>query len=243
MAAGILTLAQIRTAAQQRADMVNSTFVTSAEWTSYINQALSFMYDEMVSAYGEDYFSASPVSITMDGTSQSYALPNGTLYSSAPAFYKLLGVDLAVNTSTSSWVTLKPFTFSARNKRNQQNMNLVKGYTNIRYRVNGNNLLFDVIPAGGQTIRIWYVPRMTELSGESDTADGINGWLELAILHAAITAMIKEESDVTALMLQKQEMLQRLRSMAPNRDVGMPATVSDTQNLEYDDPTYGGGSF
>src|SRR5262249_31311183 len=75
--AGEMTLGQIRLAAQQRADRVNSNFVTKPEWDSYINQSMFELYDLLVTLY-EDYFIAPPIQFVADGTTYLYPLPNGS---------------------------------------------------------------------------------------------------------------------------------------------------------------------
>lgn len=227
-----LTLAQARTLCQQESDMVNSQFVSDAEWTSYINQSYFELYDLLVQKYGDDYY-ANNVEFQTDGTSYLYALPNGTNYSAAPSFYKLLGVDLSLSSSPESFITLRRFNMSARNRYSVPNFQSFYGVTNLRYRLNGNNIWFTPIPQGGQTIRLWYVPRLTTLSGENDTMDGISGWTEYVIVDAAIKAKNKEESDVSVLMARKMGLIQRIEAAAENRDAANPMTVSDNQSNDF----------
>lgn len=58
-------------------------------------------------------------------------------------------------------------------------------------------------------------------------AQSYSGWLEYVIVDAAIKALVKEESDPSALMAQEQALLKRLEAMASNRDAGEPSTVAD----------------
>ena len=44
------TLANLITAARQKADMINSTFIQDAEWTDYINNSYAELYDILVSS-------------------------------------------------------------------------------------------------------------------------------------------------------------------------------------------------
>ena len=254
-----MTLAQLRTAARQRADMVSSTFVTDAEFNSYINQSYFELYDLLVQKYGDNYYVADPAQFTTDGTSSQFALPNGSSTSftngrtgatsyAAPSILKLLGVDLSLASTQDSWVTIRPFNFSDRNRYAVPNFQSFYGITNMRYRLNGDYLWLNPIPRGGQTIQLWYVPRMTQLSSDSDTCDGISGWTKYIILDAAIKALIKEESDVSAHLAQKQALIQRIEAAAENRDAGNPSTVADTMWSDLWWPTgagggYGAGSF
>ncbi len=234
-----LTLAQVRTLCKQESDMENSGFVSDSEWNSYINQSYFELYDLLVQKYGDDYFS-NYVTFQTDGTSALYALPNGTNYSAAPSFYKLLGVDLSLSDSPESFITLRRFNFSARNRYSVPNFQSFYGVTNLRYRLNGDNIWFTPIPQGGQTIRLWYVPRLTTLSADGDTVDGISGWNEYIIVDAAIKAKNKEESDVTVLMARKMGLIQRIEAAAENRDAANPMTVADNQSNDF---FWGGQTF
>lgn len=184
--------------------MVNSTFVSTAEWTNYINGSYTELYGLLVTAF-EDYYVTTPHEFVTDGTNQDFALPT------SPALFKLLGVDLKVQAS-SLWVTLKPYTFLERNSF---------------------GLVNSPVPMAGLTLRVWYVPVLTALSGDSDvTVDILNGWEEFIIVDAAMKAMAKEESDVSVLMARKQGLQARLAGEAANRDSGSPTRINDAYRAQ-----------
>lgn len=224
------TLANLRTLVRQESDMENTTFITDAELNSYINQSYFELYDLLIQKYGNDYY-AQTADITTDGTSETYTLPNGVLYSAAPKFYKLLGVDLQL--STNEFATIHKFTFADRNRYKRPNYLNFNGTTNLRYRLNNDDIFFTPVPEAGQTIRLWYVPRLTELSDDADTADTISGWDEYIIVDAAIKCKDKEESDVSVLMARKMKLEHRIESAAENRDAGEPAVVADNSRISY----------
>lgn len=233
-----MTLLQLRTATRQRADMVNSQFISDSEFNTYINQSYFELYDILVQKYGDNYYVAPPTQFQTDGVTVQYSLPdgvatfvNGTTKANyvAPPVYKLLGADLALANNLSSFATLKPFNFGERNKFAVPNFQAFFGVTNLRYRINGNQFWLTPIAAAGQTIQLWYVPRMTTLDNDTDIIDGVSGWTEYIIIDAAIKARVKEESDVSALMMAKGAIIARIESAAENRDAGNPATIVDTQ--------------
>jgi hypothetical protein len=225
---GSMTLGQIRLLAQQRADRVNSQFVTKSEWNTYINQSYFELYDLLVQKFGDDYF-VEEVRFTTDG-SDSYALPNGINYTAARPFYKLLGVDVGISPVANAWLTLKKFQFISRNRYvyPQITTNLL-GVGGMRYRIVGSNLNFIPTPSAGQTIRMFYVPRMVSLLKDTDQVDGVSGWTEYIVIDAAIKALQKEESDISPLLLAKQAMTDRIESAAENRDAGEPEVISSTR--------------
>ena len=149
-----MNLAQLRTASRQRADMVNSTFISDAELSSYINASYFELYDLLVQKYGNDYY-MKEYSFQLQGNVSRYDLPDD--------FFKLLGVDLEISSGPDGYVSLRPFTLAERNRYSTANVQTWIGVTNLRYRLSANKLWFTPSPNMGQTIRIWYVPRLKAL--------------------------------------------------------------------------------
>jgi hypothetical protein len=240
MPTGEMTLSQIRLQAQQRADRVNSNFVTMPEWNLYINQAMYELYDLLITVY-EDYYIAPPVQFVANGSQYLFPLPNGVLTFEdginplntvvAAPFYKLSGVDMALNNATNGYVTVNKFNFIDRNNFVYPNTSsTIYGVFNLQYRVMGNNLMFIPTPSGGQALRIWYIPRLPTLLQETDTTTtGISGWNEYIIVRAAKYALDKEESDTTKLDQELIFLKGRIEETAANRDDGQPDTISNTR--------------
>ena len=308
-----MTIDDMRTAAQQRADMVNSNFVSSTEWNSYLQGSYAMLYDLLVQKYGNEYFVADPpYTFATDGTNDKFALPDN--------FFKLQGVDLLINANQSNgWITLHPFNRTDRNRFLYPNVQVTFGImSNLRYRLYGNKLWLIPTPSSGQTVRVLYVPRVptltpvittplsyyavivlgtlsagmtltingttftystdftnattlkakilaafptwlitisgsalyiTDITGVqtpvawssnsaqivltpaaywSIYADGVGGWLDYAIVDAARKALLKEESDVSALLGELAALQLRIEQAAENRDSNLPATVADS---------------
>ncbi len=238
-------LGSIRLQAQQRADRVNSNFVSKSEWNNYINQSAFELYDLLVTTY-EDYYLAEPFVFQTNGTDTNYPLPNGALTDVngvvGRPYYKLMGVDLGLANNDNAWVTVKKFDFIQRNRYVYPNItSTYMGVFNMRYRVMGNKLNFIPTPSAGQYIKVWYIPRMERLLKDTDMLDGVNGWTEYVIVDAAIKALQKEESDVSVLMAEKQMLQDRIQSSAMNRDAGQPDTISSTRNDSSGSWGSGGG--
>lgn len=246
-----MCLSQIRLAAMQRADRVNSNFVTMPEWRNYINQSMYELYDLLVTTY-EDYFVATPIQFVADGNTYLYDLPNGsnsflnalTNQTFIPQpFYKLIGVDLALNNATNAYVTVNRFNFSDRNRFVYPNTaSTIYGVFNLQYRLLGTNQIeFIPTPSAGQALRLWYIPRLKELLQDTDTTTmGISGWIEYVIVKAAYYALTKEESDTTSLVMQLAALQKRIEESAANRDAGMPDTISDVNNGNWANGWSGG---
>jgi len=234
-----MSLGEIRTRSQQRADRLNSNFVTLPEWNFFINQAMFELYDLLVTTY-EDLFTASPATFVVDGTRFLYPLPDGTTTFTngvtgaamvAEPFYKLLGVDLALNASANGYVSIKRFNFADRNKFVYPNSaSTIYGVFNLQYRMMGINMEFIPTPSAGQQIRLWYIPRLKQLLSDQDvTTIGYSGWLQYVVIRAAKYALDKEESDTSKLDQELQFLIKRIEASASNRDAGNPQTISDTR--------------
>lgn len=223
---GETTVGNLALECRQRCNKENSQFYTDQEMTSMISQSYKELYDKIVTAYGDDYYVATPYTYTTGQNQQLYPLPSD--------FYKLLLAEVALNPQDpNSYVTLKQFNFIQKNLFNYPNQYTMYGITNLRYRLNGNNLMIVPQTQGGQTIRIWYAPRPNQLILQTDTVDGISGWEEYIVADVCIKMMAKEESDVSVFAGQKGEMNKRLDEMAKNRNLGEPQTVSDSKYRNF----------
>ena len=246
---GEMSLLQIRTMAQQRADRVNSQFVTMPEWNNFINQAMYELYDLLITVY-EDYFKAPNATFSCNGSQSIFPLPNGMISMlddnrntfTPPAFYKLLGVDLALNNAANAYVTVNRYNFVDRNRFVYPNTaSTIYGVFNLQYRVMGSNIEFIPTPSGGQLIRLQYIPRLPVLLADTDLSTiGFSGWLQYVIIRAAKYALDKEESDTMTLDQELLFLKGRIEESAFNRDVGMADTVSDTRQGNWADGWWGG---
>ena len=246
--AGYMSLQQIRTLSQQKADRVNSSFVTLPEWNGFINLAADELYDLVTTVY-EDYQVHEPVYFLTNYNQSSYPLPDGiTTFKNVngstitpPPIYKLAGVDLGLNAAPNGYVSVQKYNFIDRNKYIFPNTaSTIYGVFGLQYRLIGNAIRFIPQPASAQTIGIWYVPRRTQLLLETDTTDGYNGWTNYIITRAAKYALDKEESDTSKLDAEILYLKQRIEESAANRDEGQPDTVADARNSFGFGPDGGG---
>lgn len=162
-------LGVLRLRAQQESDLENNPFVATSEWNSYLSDSYKSLYDMLIAAYDNNYYFAQPYSFTT-GNAQFYALPDGTpayqntVGSTAAKFYKLLGVDLQYSASPTGFITLKKVQFIERNKYAFPNIAVNwNGYTNLKYMIQGNSIMFLPTPMGGQNVKLWYAPVPTSL--------------------------------------------------------------------------------
>ncbi len=242
---GEMSLYELRLRSQETADRVGSQFVTTPEWNSFLRLGCYELYDLLIDSY-EDIFSDQQVFIQTNGTTQYYPVPNGTSNylggnyngvtgTPAPKLYKLVGMDLNVDTSniTQAWVTLRKFNFIDRNRFVYPNStSTIYGVYNMGYRWMGNQINFIPVPAGNQVVRAWYAPILPALLSDSDvTTIGFSGWLRYVIARAAKYALDKEEGTETQNLTEELGFLKaRIESAAQNKDLGSPDRISETRS-------------
>jgi len=210
-----MTLEQLILEVRRRSDMVNTDFVTDEEITSYINNSASELYDILVGKF-EDYYTNEPLEFTID-TGNTYDLPED--------FYKLRGLDKAIN-GVNDWQELLTFNFNDRNRNTLSVANRLRN-PNTKYRILGKKLLLTPLDEVNGTYRIWYIPQSPKLILLTDSLDTISGWEEYVIVDSAIKCLQKEESDVTVLLTQKAFLLDRIEALSANRDAGSPESITD----------------
>lgn len=218
------SLGSLRIQTRQRSDMENNNAVTDAEFNSYLSNSYKRLYNMLIAAYGNDYYIANIYQFSL-GTSQNVALPDGTpsfidiTGVTAQKFYKLLGVDLQYSSSPSGWVTLKRFELIERNKYAYPNTAInFNGYTNLRYRVSGNNLMFMPTPMSGQVARIFYAPAPTSIQ------------FMLPASSVASSAVLGSMSDTTGLSIG-MNVYSSLQNIIPTSPITILSTSTTTVTM------------
>lgn len=218
------TLQNLVDRTRQRADMEGSTFVSDTEVIGYINVAMAEIHDILVDRY-EDYYVSS----------QQFTLPADNPGTLPNTFYKALGVDF--NTGGTTY-RLRRFSFQERNVYNSPAM-VAGRVTNTLYAIQGAEIKFIPSPTVSGTATLFFVPEAQQFatsgSGFMDAtvvtkAPAVAfGYEEYVVVDAAIKCLQKEESDVQMLMVQKQQLKERIENAASNRDQGEPTAITDSR--------------
>lgn len=206
------TLANFIADVRQRANQENSTFVTDAEITEYLNQELAELWARLVQGEGAPHFrSSSTISVT-----------SGTALYSLPAdFWRLQEVTATINGITGA---LHPF--MAMEHGTLQNKGPWGPWSPVRYRVQADQIEF--LPATQSfTATLYYSPNCPRLVNNTDTFDGFNGYEMAAIYGTCATIAQKEESDPAFFLAQKDRILAFIDSLAAQRDASHPERVQD----------------
>lgn len=215
---GTVTLTVLRTRVRERADMVGSSFVADAATglDAWINEAHQRLHGMLVDALGEEYVSSTSAFTT--SSSSDYPLPSG--------FYKLFGVDLEYHG------IMRSLTRYERPERNVYRE--LRPEALPRYAIVGSNLRLYPVPAAGLTGSILYAPEATVLVGGSDSVTYPNGWEKFIVIDAAIQALLKEESSVTALVAERERIEREIRDAKEARDMATPKRVVDVTLTDLD---------
>ena len=209
------TEATLRTRARRMADMENSTFVSDAEIRDYINSAYAELYDLIIEKY-EDYYVKTDTAMDLS-SSDTHNLPDD--------FYKALGVELDVGGSIYS---LRNYTFQERNRHRATLYSGERLFAETQYHIQGSKIKF--IPSNGSGLAtLHYIPVADQIN-DSDTSQFtsiIPGFEEYICLTAAISCLMKEESDVQMHMARKEMLKQRIESAAGKRNAGDSYSIAD----------------
>ncbi len=218
----MITLAELKLQARQRADMTRSNFVSDSELTSYLNSAIAELYDILCEAYGEDYFLTEFEFTTTD--EEGYTLPD--------EFYELKRLDIKLDTE--NWLTLQRFNLNQETNLRSSTYVAFGGYVNIKYRIMGNSIKLAPLPSPGSTVRALYVPLPIKLVDDADTLQDFNYYSEFVIVTAAAKMLNKEESDTAHLDAERAQQIARIQSKAGARDAANSEQITDIYATNYD---------
>ena len=137
----LVSLSELEVLVRQRADMINSKFVSESEVNSYINHSWSELYDILASKSAADYF-LSTSEFTLSSSQISYDLPSD--------FYKSRGVDLSIGSDV---IPIRRYNWAERSRSTQYNI-----ASQYRYRIQGNKIVFNPSPAGNSVVSLHYIP-------------------------------------------------------------------------------------
>lgn len=227
--ARLRTLTQLIADVRQRADIENSTHISDTEITRYINQGAVGLH-AMIVDQNEDEFAADVSIVGTAGMTQAYIIdPGGPIEpGSAPlSVYKVLAVDRIETDGTSC--PMRRFTLQER--AILESTSWPSTSRRSLYRLRGmNQILFAPALSADCTVRVTYIPAMTDLDGSTNTFyDGRDGWEEWVTLDAAIRCLIKEESDTSDLVRERAMVEARLVKQMATRDQHEPHRMTDVR--------------
>jgi hypothetical protein len=221
-----VTIQTITDSAIDLADMRNSQFIDQSgtagtELIRYANMAYKDIYQQII--LSKEFYFTTTTTISILGGTSSYALPVD--------FYKLDGVDLALDTS-GRYLTLRPFSFLERNKYRSSLYYATAPFGQVyRYILVGANIEFVPLPTQAATIQLWYTPEPAVITSLAQIVSLPIGCDEYMSLYIASAMLSKEESDTTALTQKRLEIIDQLKNSLKDRDQGSAAYVIDESTV------------
>jgi len=223
----LITIQTITDSAIDLADMRRSAFIdqsgtASSELIRYVNMAYKDVYQQIVQSK-ENYF-AEPHTFNLVGAQGTYTLPTN--------FYKLNGVDLALDNSNTRFITLSPAMFKDRNKYKSSINALTAPYGQVfRYLLIKDTIQFIPVPTSAFQVIVWYTPEPATITSLSDTVTLPPGCDEYMSLYIGAMMKAKEESDPSALDFKRNQVLLQLKSSLRERDTGSANYVVDEESI------------
>lgn len=221
------TLAQLIAEVRDRADIEGATHITDPQITRYINQSGAALHAMLVEHCEDEFVESSSglIGAPVDNTSEV------TLDDD---FYKLIAFHVVLSgrpIPLERWQWMEePALFDPT----------ASGPPH-RYRLTGNKIrIFPAVPA--DTLgRFFYVPAFQNMVLDTDTLDGRDGWEEWVVWDAAIKCLVKEESDTREAVMERDQVLTRVKQQMKQRDFARPASVVDVERTAWPFPMpYGG---
>lgn len=243
------SLADLRYAAQLKADRVNSGTILPGDWNQWINGSAAALYRLLVQTY-EDY-QVSQYPFTLVGGVGGNTLSIG-VGSGLPAFDKLRHISRVVTQAGAMPVTYAPVLrcdslMQFDELSSATLFPIYAAFTAVKYMVLGATIeIRPAVQAGAQYL-LYYIPSYQKLLEDEDTIDGTwmatNGIEEYIALDVAAKAMIKEESlDTANLLLQQREAIKaEILAQFAQRDDNMPGRILDVRRARDNYGIWGGG--
>lgn len=214
------TLTSLITYTRQRADMESSNFISDDEITHFLNDEIKAVFAKMVNVDNGILFATPSPTLTKVGDN-AYALPSD--------FMRLVDVNIYTN---ARWIPACPA--DAQNYYQLLSQTYTGDY-DTRYFLQRNNAqdryelyLFPAKEVSNLGVR--YIPEAPSLSIGTDTLNWPSNWHVVPVLGAAIKCLNKEESDPTALMMERDSEVARILKDIRSQKISEVKTLRDIGN-------------
>lgn len=212
------TVAELISRCRTKGNYESSNRLTDAKWIQVIEEAYGDLRDELISKFGEDYFTKRTTgNFVVD--QENYSLPSD--------FLKLLGVDVKYG---GEWRQIHRLNLHERNAfQNGATWGAWADHSRYRYRIEGSEILIQPIPAATDEYRLIYIPMAPKISGTSDTIEGFNGWERLIVLYALREMKRSQNEPLSDIVAAIETAERKLSWAADGRDAGEPMSIMDLE--------------
>ena len=215
-----ITLTEMILRGKQRADMENGNFVSDDEWTHYINEEIDDIYAQMVNVDDGELFATIAPTLTKIGDN-AYQLPSD--------FMRLVDVNIhtgnrwvpAYEADPQEYYQLLSDTYTGKY---DTSFFLKLNLPQDRYEL----FLFPAPAVDDVGVR--YLPTAEVLSLGTDTLNWPSNWHQAVEAGAAAKALIKEESDPTGQLMDRDRITGRLLKDVRAQKISQVKTIRKMGN-------------
>lgn len=214
------TLANLRTQIRQRTDNEHTAgqFVTDAE----LNQLINKYYRELWALLAR-------YNVRRNEATQTIAANGAASYNLDAALYAIIGVYRVDGSGERIWLP-------RADHRQRGNPNRTGDAT--CYRATATTIEFQPEPGSG-TYEILYAPIPTALSADGDTVQGIIGWEQFIVASAAVDVALKENTDPSAFMQEREMLRRRIQDEAMATELSEGVRIQDVRTGQHQWSAYG----
>jgi hypothetical protein len=231
-----MNLATLRASARAKADEEATGFISDAELNRSLNQGLKLIYGKIVTRF-QDHFIVPGTAengglFTTVANQQGYGLPT--------THQKLVRVEYrdASSISDNDWMKIERGNIGNENRGSYYPMQDI-GIRDFDYFMAGEKIFFRPVPVSQYAVRLWFIPRVTEMTADSDIPGVPEEYHDLIAEYGAIQCLrksgeglYKEATDVFGIELDAM-----LESVA-HRDQQPEQMVITEQNFVRRLPRY-----
>lgn len=246
-----VSLAQLKADVISQADLVevsSDTFITTTELNRWIVQSTRTFFGMFLLDSSARYFESEHQFHSEDGTGQ-YNLPSD-FFQAYQVDVIRDGVMFPIYPATPEELAWGQFTALPSDEGCQNSYEYPDGRP--RYRLIGNKIELIPVPTKIYCVKIRYVPTtiayasgggsQVDLSADTDYIDGINGFEQWIVYDVCIKAKMKQEEDISELMVMKRGMEKAIKRQVKKRDRG-PKFIRCTEpedRVNYGHPFFRG---
>lgn len=202
------TLLDLRTRVRERADLESTNFVTDTMLNAWINESYEELYDRVVAAFADTFFSTQDATLT--GGTELLSQLN---LAGAFRFMRFL----EKNPDTPQRIMVPRWQWGKKNRLDY-----------IAYRMLGSVLQVEPYEYAAGKYRVYYVSNPTALTADGSIIDArIETWRDFIVIATCIKALMREESDVSDLRAELARSIARIEFAAKLRDAANPPRVND----------------
>lgn len=200
------TLTELITRVRQKADMENDgNFISDSEITHLLNDSIKMLWSILIDGTNGSLFSKNaPVLVVLhSGTPAVYQLPND--------HYKLVDVAITTGSYFLRSIEADPQDYSQLVSQAYNGVAFTQHILQYNSLQDRFELTLFPEPPSTESIAVRYIPVAPVLSVSTDQLNLPSDWHMWAVLDAAVQCLIKEESDPSAQMAERERREQRIK--------------------------------